>query len=492
MEEKIQKILNEKFENEVQFDVTNATSSSVFIDLFNTSDLSVILNSPNYINPPNSVIGNIGAIATMSFIVLANNGLIYASDNLSSNILIINPATNLVVGLIPLGLSASGFLTYNPINNTIYVCSNLNNLIVIDCNTNTIINTILLSSSLFQSAFNSQQNTLYVTSLTTLFVIDCNTNTIITSILLACISIQYNSTNNSIYVIDSSSVINVINCLSNTISGIITLNNPKSIFCVSLTNILYVGNNGGTELGVIDCSTNTLLSNVPIPVITGSLTFACIDDFFSDNINVYFGTSFGYTIVISTNTNSIIDFFVVDAFSNIETSVFLSSTNEIYFACPFSNTLTIITTIGIATNPFFISGSSNYNAFVNNLNSEPIFIQMVRLITQNQQQLNNQLQITTIDSNGNQTFTPYFPINNVDVMQNVQNISDISFDNMIFDGRTYINSYELNPFETISYIIYYKQLDSTTATITFPIFFKPKVQLKEYIKKDYENYNIEL
>ena len=447
MEEKIQKILNEKFENEVQFNVTNATSSSVFIDLFNTSDLSVIPNSPNYINPPNSVIGNIGFISPFSSIVLSNNGLIYAVDG-SATILIINPATNLVVGFIIIG-SIIGWITYNPINNTIYVSINVSNsIIVIDCNTNTIITTILLPVAPDFSAFNSQQNTLYVTMPNDLFVIDCNTNTIITSIPLICDFIQYNSTNNLIYTTDTTgSVINIINCLSNTITGIIILNIPTTMFYVSLTNILYVANNSGTELGVIDCSTNTLLSSVPIPVITGGvLGFASLD---TNTSNVYFGTSLGCTIVISTNTNSIIDFFIVDAFSSIGTSVFLSSTNEIYFACPFSQTLTFITTIGIATNPFFISGSSNYNAFVNNLNSEPIFIQMVRLITQNQQQLNNQLQITTIDSNGNQTFTPYFPINNVDVMQNVQNISDVSFDNMIFDGRTYINSYELNPFETI-------------------------------------------
>lgn len=487
MEEKIQKILNEKFENEVQFNVTNATSSSVFIDLFNTSDLSLIPNSPNYSNPPNSVIGNIGLTAPIDNIVLSNNGLIYSNDG-STNILIINPATNLVVGLIPLGFAFSGWLTYNPINNTIYVCSILNSLIVIDCNTNTIITTIFLPFAPSQSAFNSQQNTLYVTSTNDLFVIDCNTNTIITTILLTCNYVAYNSTNNLIYITDStSSVINIINCLSNTITGIIILNFPQTMFYVSLTNILYVGNNSGTELGVIDCSTNTLLSSVPIPVITGVLLYASLD---TNTSNVYFGTSLGYTIIVSTITNTIINS-VFLALSPISTSVFLSATNEIYFATPFLFTLTILTTAGVTATPYYISGSP-YNAFLNNLNSEPIFIQMIRLVTQNQQQLNNQLQITTIDSNGNQTFTPYFPINNVDVMQNVQNISDISFDNMIFDGRTYINSYELNPFETLSYIIYYKQLDSTTATITFPIFFKPKVQLKEYIKKDYENYNIEL
>ncbi len=32
--------------------------------------------------------------------------------------------------------------------------------------------------------------------------------------------------------------------------------------------------------------------------------------------------------------------------------------------------------------------------------------------------------------------------------------------------------------------MYYKQSDRLSATPTFPIFFKPKIQLKEYIKNE--------
>jgi hypothetical protein len=56
--------------------------------------------------------------------------------------------------------------------------------------------------------------------------------------------------------------------------------------------------------------------------------------------------------------------------------------------------------------------------------------------------------------------------------------------NLVFDGRTYINQYQLNGFESVSFEIYYKQLDLTSVKPNLPMFFKPKVQLKEYIKKE--------
>ena len=148
------------------------------------------------------------------------------------------------------------------------------------------------------------------------------------------------------------------------------------------------------------------------------------------------------------------------------------------------NTITQITTVGITLTPYYVSGSANYNAFVNNLNSEPVAIQMIRLFVQNQEQLYNQFQLTKIDSDGNQIFLPDFPINKIDTNQEQGNISEIELKDVVFDGRTYINQYQLNAYESISFEIYYKQLDLTSATPTFPIFFKPKVQLKEYIKKE--------
>jgi hypothetical protein len=129
-----------------------------------------------------------------------------------------------------------------------------------------------------------------------------------------------------------------------------------------------------------------------------------------------------------------------------------------------------------------IRGSSNYNSFVNNLNNEPIFIQIIRLRVQNQEQLINQLQFTKIDANGHQFFTPEFPIIKIDTHQKQGNIASIDMKNLVFDGRTYINQYQLNAFESVSFEFYYKQLNLSSATSNLPLLFKPKVQLKEYIK----------
>jgi hypothetical protein len=131
-----------------------------------------------------------------------------------------------------------------------------------------------------------------------------------------------------------------------------------------------------------------------------------------------------------------------------------------------------------------ITGSSDYNYFVNNLNNEPVFIQMIRLLVQNQEQLFNQLQFTKIDANGNQLFFPELPITKIDTDQEQGNIASIDMKNLVFDGRTYINQYQLNVFESVSFEIYYKQLDLTSVKPNLPMFFKPKVQLKEYIKKE--------
>ena len=39
--------------------------------------------------------------------------------------------------------------------------------------------------------------------------------------------------------------------------------------------------------------------------------------------------------------------------------------------------------------------------------------------------------------------------------------------------------------------MYYKQLDILSATRSYPIFFKPKTQLKEYIKSNFKNFDVE-
>ena len=134
------------------------------------------------------------------------------------------------------------------------------------------------------------------------------------------------------------------------------------------------------------------------------------------------------------------------------------------------------------TNSTVFSGSIDYNFFVRSLNNEPIFVYLFRLICENQSQLFNQVQLTKIDSNGNQLFFPEFPINRVDAYQQQGNIADIELNGLVLDGRTYINQYKVDFEETVSLEVYYKQLNLNSASNTYPIFFKPKIQLLDYLK----------
>ena len=203
---------------------------------------------------------------------------------------------------------------------------------------------------------------------------------------------------------------------------------------------------------------------------------------FITDSNVLNGKQFA---VIDFATNSLISVNTIGGIGATYGVLYNSVTNSMYISGSLFSVVTFTAT------PFFIGGSVNYNTFVNSLNNEPIFIEEIRILTQNLTQLNNQVQFTKIDSSGNQIFFPEFPINKIDIEQN-NNIANIRLYGLVFDGRTYINQYVINANQIVSFEIYYKQLDRLSATPTFPIFFKPKVQLKEYIRKDYSNYDVEM
>jgi hypothetical protein len=185
--------------------------------------------------------------------------------------------------------------------------------------------------------------------------------------------------------------------------------------------------------------------------------------------------------VIDCNTNTLISTNTLSGSGATYGVIYNQLTNSMYISGSLFSVVTFTAT------PFFIGGSTNYNTFVNSLNYEPIFVDEIRILTQNLTQLNNQVQFTKIDSNGNQVFFPEFPINKIDVDQN-NNIANIILNGMVFDGRTYINQYVINANQIVSFEIYYKQLELFSASHTFPIMFKTKVSLKKYIEDNYDDF----
>ena len=477
MDDKVKILLDNKNENVVQFNLVNTTNQNQFIDLFNTDNLNPVSTSLNYIFPPNTLTSSFGVGTFQIMDINTSNGYLYAT--VGSTIVSVfdtnNNNTPLPNITLPTGVL---LLVYNSISNTIYLASQPANLIyVVDANTNLIITSIPFVGTISNLLFTPITNSIYVSNTINTEIIDCNTNTISLTLLNPYSDAVFNPSDNLVYAVSSfNSLYDVIDPTTNNLlqsipfisASTIGLNpNPLSPF-------VYIAEGGTGDVYIYNWSVGNSFVSQFSPSI-GVLSFSTYD---SVSNNVYFGSLTGNLLAIN-GTNFQTSFI---ASSLLITPIVNTNTNSVYFTAPTLNNILQVTTIGITATNFFISGSSNYNTFVNNLNNEPVFIQMIRLLVQNQEQLFNQIQFTKIDSNGNQLFTPEFPITKIDTDQEQGNIASIDLKNLVFDGRTYINQYQLNPLQTISFEIYYKQLDLSSATNKYPILFKPKVQLIEYIK----------
>jgi len=484
MEKKIAKLLENKYENVVQFNVVNTTPNPIFLDLFNTSEvLSSIPSSPTYIFPPNTYVGSFGLIKPYKYAVLnTSSQILYAIDGGVSLLLYDTANNNLNIGSINLGALGFSFGAYNSINNTIYFINQVNNSIqVIDCNTNTLGASISITNPEI-IGFNSINNTMYVSGAGLgNVVINCNTNTIIATITAPApfnTGYEFDSVNNFMYAgISGGIYVYRIDCTTNIAIPYLAVTNPQNIVFSSIDNKLFVYKTT-SNIEVWDLTSATLITSISTSYILSQGYYDSVQNY------IYWGTSSGVVIVINCNNNTILTTITIPSATKIHVGGINLQQNAVYYCVANINQIVQVTTLGITSTNYYISGSSNYNTFVNNLNNEPIEIQMIRLFVENQEQLYNQLQLTKIDSSGNQIFLPDFPINQVDIMQQQGNIGEISLKDVVFDGRTYINQYKINGYETISFEIYYTQLDLTSATPTFPIFFKPKIQLKEYINKE--------
>lgn len=496
MEKRVKKILKNKYENVVQFNIVNTTPNPTSFNLLDTSEsLSSIPSSPTYVTPPNTIYNSFG-VSPSNFLTVQINtitGDIIACDG-SDLIFFFDKNFSLITVISTLIGASINVITYNTNNNNLYAVDTISGrYFVINCSSFSLIYSSLPMGNVNQNnaSFNSNANVIYYASgINGFYIFNCNTNieSVFTSVSLSLgiFSVEYNSVNNTLYLSESSTnKIFIYNVATNSLSSttIICPTPKKFLGYNQLNNFMYVG--AITDnVYIINCNSNTIIGTINL---NGSIPFLFALDTLGNNFYI---TSFIPTLNISKincTLNSL-----TDSITTLVPSIGIAFNvliNSVIFS-DYGLSLRAITTTGITLQPFYITGSSNYNAFVNNLNNEPIEIQLLKIFTQNEAQLTNQFQLTTIDSNGNQIFFPYFPINKIDKMQS-QNIADLNFNNIIFDGRTFLNNYVLNGNETISIEIYYKQLDIFSATTSYPIFFKPKTQLKEYIKSNFKIFDIE-
>jgi uncharacterized delta-60 repeat protein len=374
-------------------------------------------------------------------------------------------------------------IIYDSNNNVFYGTTNTS-LYVISSDGQFIQNNVALSVVMTSIVYNTNNNNLYCLSTNIVEVYECVTFTLVTTISLggsnfSQVLSEVTPSNEIYYFDDISNLLQKIDCLTNTPVAInISLPNvPTSNGLPYYNGYLYVLSNTSNVIDIVDTNTDTYFNSITIPAI---YTFNPYISAINPLTNQLFITDSNLSrqfAIIDLPSNTFVSVNTLSGVGGTYGIVYNSITDSMYISGSLFSVVTFTAT------PFFISGSANYNTFVNNLNFEPIFVDEIRVLTQNLTQLNNQVQFTKIDSSGNQIFFAEFPINKIDIEQN-NNIAELKLDGLVFDGRTYINQYVINANQVVSFEIYYKQLDRFSATPTFPIFFKPKVQLKEYIKKE--------
>jgi hypothetical protein len=113
--------------------------------------------------------------------------------------------------------------------------------------------------------------------------------------------------------------------------------------------------------------------------------------------------------------------------------------------------------LGVFNPNVTIQDRQAYDFFTESVGEEPVKVSCLDVITDNQNQLNNNIVIQTKEATGYINSKPVPPIVNVDTNQDQSNRSFIEFDKLIFDGNTTFASYPIDANETVTLVFYYHQ-----------------------------------
>ena len=312
---------------------------------------------------------------------------IYAVDNTTSSLIVIDGDTNRILDIIRIKTGAND-VDVNISTNRIYVTHSRNNhnfISIVNGQTNKVIDTIIVDGPIKEIAINNLTNLIYVSTILDvdkIFVIDGNTNEIINAIeiedslndiivtpatntLYAIFSnkntvlvidgttsnisktitigveleeVAVNYTSNTIYAIESfSNKIFVINGNNGYFIDIVELEFfPSKITVNSITNRIYIKCAHGNDISVMDGATNEIIDK--ITVANSSRDSFGYGFGINTKTNIIYATVISHTdidsrsriVIIDGNTNQIINTIKgsgnIDA-SSIEVNVM---TNKIY------------------------------------------------------------------------------------------------------------------------------------------------------------------
>lgn len=487
-------IPTKKYANLVQFTLNNFSASPISVDFGNNFPLQNIPTSPNLVSANTNLSTFNSGGKNINCALNTNNYTLYIATN-TNNVIIYDIATDSSIGSINVGGGQAGIF-YVALTNSIYVSSSIGtDTYVIDCSTNTITTTLVGVDIGFSMIFNPNNNLLYaVGSSNNVYAINVLTNIVEANILgfNSPVGITLNTTSNLAYVTNSASDnIFIINCNNNILLGnVISLtptSSPANLLYNPNNNLIYVANLGNGTIGVCNPTTNTLLfdntlTGITQPILPFDLALNLVTNelFISSQ-----GNDEQYSIY-DCNTNSFVETILISTATNQLNGIIINPDSGIlYIAGNNSNNLYGYNSINTPQNIYFVTGSVDYNFFIQNLYYEPIKVEYIRMSTINssiEQQLPfyNSMQMVEISATGQSKSYSNLPISRIDAWES-QNIVLLPFKNLIMDGRTYLSNYVLNPYSTVTLDIYFNQLNRGSIEF-YPHLVQPKRQLKDFIQ----------
>lgn len=448
----------------VQFDLVNTTSNPIFFNLFEQGITSTPTSDGGVSSPPLTLTTQtVGFAQNLWFERNTNTGGQFINRLSGGNAtVLVNDADgigiasiNLTVGLNPL---AGG--TFCPTQNKYYVPDyNSGSLDIIDATTNTLITNIPVGvSSLRMCEYIPSTDEVWVLSTdfaNPIQIVDVVTDALKpTPVFPACQpqDICYYAPLDLIYIVcTSTSTLWKIDPTTRNLLLQTALSFANAGSCGVVNDEIWVGGLGTNRANIYDTNTDTFFQ-IALPnigsVYRGNWVYVPI----WDRVYAYDSTN-GFIYGIDTNgvTQEILTSGVTG-----RGVVSLTFPNTLQ---GFGGTITYNYVGTIASTPLYISGSSDYNFFVNSLEGQPIKLDCMDIISSTQDQLSNPISVKKTDADGHSNQKPTFPILDVSAWQEQGNRSSIPMGGIILDGRTFFSQYKVNAGETVVFELCYEQLN---------------------------------
>ena len=449
----------------VQFDIVNTTSNPIFFNLFEQGITTTPTTDSGVSSPPLALSNTaIGFSETAWIERNTNTNEIYYFIKVGINCSVdVRLADGTFVTNIPIGVNCYAGGTFCPTQNKLYIPDFSGRTVtIIDTTTNTVIANPTIIGVGFQL-----RNCLYIPSsdevwvLTTDPAIPCQVLNVVTDVLggtpalppctpegicyyapLDLIYIACNSIS-AIWKIDP----NTQTLLLQTATA---MSNPVS--CGVVNDEIWIGGRNTNRFIIYDTATDGTTDKV-LPAI-GSIyrgNWLYVD--YWDRVYAYDSLN---GVVYGIDTSGVIqEQLVAGATARGIVAIPIGTTNLVGFAG--ATTYTYEGT-SVST-PIYVSGSADYNFFVNSLEGQPIKLDCMDIISSTQDQLSNAITISKTDADGHSNQKPTFPILDVSAWQEQGNRSSIPMGGIILDGRTFFSQYKVNAGETVVFELCYEQLN---------------------------------